>query len=348
VTREYTHGPWVDEPLSMTEHASGQPNSTYYLMKDGLGSVINILDENQTLKTTYSYDAFGQPTTTYNSGQVDCAYRFAGREFDSGMGNYFNRARYYNQSLGRFFSRDPIMSLPSGMLSNPISASGPIMAAIDPYWWWWIRQQIMKEDKGDNTNDTGDPKKKDKKEPRTGADYEQDYADNYAKKYNAWGYTVLGAAFVGFLLMMADAVWSVITSSGSGMPMIFMDPALDPDLYYGVYDGGFSGGGMCASSCPFGFSGMLAGFGSAEFGLSTDALLADLNAKFLSFQRETGNIQLHEQGLYTDGVPGRTGPRSGHPNPLSRGDWIGYHGGAGGRSAFGEPIMGCDNMAPVL
>ena len=97
----------------MTDHASKQASSTYYLMKDRLGSIINILDENETLKTTYSYDAFGEPTATYHSGQVDCTYRFAGREYDGGMGNYFYRARYYNQSLGRFFSRDPIMSLGS-------------------------------------------------------------------------------------------------------------------------------------------------------------------------------------------------------------------------------------------
>ena len=90
---------------------SNQAGDTYYLMKDRLGSIINILDENETLKTTYSYDAFGDPTATYHSGQVDCMYRFTGRVFDDAMGNYFYRARYYNQSLGRFFSRDPIISL---------------------------------------------------------------------------------------------------------------------------------------------------------------------------------------------------------------------------------------------
>jgi len=37
----------------------------------------------------------------------------AGRVYDGAMGNYFYRARYYNQSLGRFFSRDPIMNLTS-------------------------------------------------------------------------------------------------------------------------------------------------------------------------------------------------------------------------------------------
>jgi len=113
VRKEYTHGPWVDEPLSMTDKTAKQAGDTYYLMKDRLGSIIDILDENETLKTTYSYDAFGEPTATYHSGQVDCMYRFTGRAYDTATGAYFYRARYYNQSLGRFFSRDPIFSLAS-------------------------------------------------------------------------------------------------------------------------------------------------------------------------------------------------------------------------------------------
>ena len=166
VTKEYTHGPWVDEPLSMTDHTSKEANNTYYLMKDRLGSIINILDENETLKTTYRYDAFGEPTATYHSGQVDCMYRFTGRVFDGAMGAYFYRARYYNQSLGRFFSRDPIMSLgslyaycnnspenftdPSGRLDQPVgsdrsnlsSSSGGFDEgtpfAVPGPWWWWM------------------------------------------------------------------------------------------------------------------------------------------------------------------------------------------------------------------
>jgi len=55
VTKEYTHGPWVDEPLSMTDKTAKLASSTYYLMKDRLGSIINILDANEALKTTYSY-----------------------------------------------------------------------------------------------------------------------------------------------------------------------------------------------------------------------------------------------------------------------------------------------------
>ena len=90
----------------------------------------------------------------------------AGRVYDGAMGNYFYRARYYNQSLGRFFSRDPIMSLASlyaychnspmnftdpfgliesssiGLNDMEVSfdggpAAGGIPLAVPGPWFWW-------------------------------------------------------------------------------------------------------------------------------------------------------------------------------------------------------------------
>jgi len=114
VVEEFTHGPWVDEPLSMTKHnVDSDSASTYYLMKDRLGSIINILDCDENVKTTYSYGAFGQPSATYHSGQVDSIYRSTGRVFDVAIGSYYYRARYYDQNPGRFFSRDPLFFLQS-------------------------------------------------------------------------------------------------------------------------------------------------------------------------------------------------------------------------------------------
>jgi len=135
VNTEYTHGcprhsdsylqplpEWVGSHVPSSPPTQAEAYSwprvrerrlSAYLMKDRLGSIINIMDASENLKTTYSYDAFGQPTATYHSDQVDCMYRFTGRVYDGEMGDYFYRARYYNQSLGRFFSRDPIFSLSS-------------------------------------------------------------------------------------------------------------------------------------------------------------------------------------------------------------------------------------------
>ena len=97
-------------------------------MKDGLGSIINILDCNENVKTTYSYDAFGEPSATYHSGQIDSIYRFTGRVFDAAIGSYYYRARYYDQNLGRFFSRDPLFLLQSLYIhcnNSPVSFTDP-------------------------------------------------------------------------------------------------------------------------------------------------------------------------------------------------------------------------------
>lgn len=59
-----------------------------------------------TLAQTYTYDAFGN--TTNSSGSVTNFFRYAGREFDTETGLYFNRARYYDSTVGRFVSEDPM------------------------------------------------------------------------------------------------------------------------------------------------------------------------------------------------------------------------------------------------
>jgi len=64
-----------------------------------------LTDESGTIRTTYSYDPFGNVTV---SGEVsDNPFQFAGREND-GTGLYYYRARYYNPVLQRFISEDPI------------------------------------------------------------------------------------------------------------------------------------------------------------------------------------------------------------------------------------------------
>src|SRR5262249_32261969 len=92
-----------------------QNNSTYFVHEDSLGSVAAITTSNGSLVERYSYDVFGVPTVTYANGNaVDPTlsslgqpYSFQGREWDSEIGLYYYRARYYDPSLGRFISQDP-------------------------------------------------------------------------------------------------------------------------------------------------------------------------------------------------------------------------------------------------
>jgi RHS repeat-associated protein len=97
----YTQGPATDTPLVMQR--GGQ---TYYYEADGLGSVSSLSSDTGSLANTYSYDSFGNSTS---SGQtVLNSYQYTAREFDTETGLYYNRARYYDPSLGRFINEDPV------------------------------------------------------------------------------------------------------------------------------------------------------------------------------------------------------------------------------------------------
>jgi RHS repeat-associated protein len=59
-----------------------------------------------TLANTYTYDSFGNLTTS--TGTVSNPFQFTGREFDPETGLYYYRARYYDPTTGRFLSEDPL------------------------------------------------------------------------------------------------------------------------------------------------------------------------------------------------------------------------------------------------
>ncbi len=99
-TTAYTHGPGIDEPLSLTR--DGQ---TWYYHADGLGSITSITDSAQAVVNRYAYDSFGSPKSAET---IRNAYAYTGREYDSETGLYYYRARYYDPEAGRFVSKDPI------------------------------------------------------------------------------------------------------------------------------------------------------------------------------------------------------------------------------------------------
>jgi len=68
--------------------------------------VIALTDEAAAVKTTYSYDPFGN--TTVSGETSDNPFQYTGRE-DDGTGLYYYRARYYSPELQRFISEDPIL-----------------------------------------------------------------------------------------------------------------------------------------------------------------------------------------------------------------------------------------------
>lgn len=96
----YTQSQGTDEPLSQLR--AGIVN---YYEQDGLSSVTSLTNSADALTNTYSYGSFGKLIAS--TGTVANPFHFAGREFDQETGIYQNRARYYDQTTGRFLSEDP-------------------------------------------------------------------------------------------------------------------------------------------------------------------------------------------------------------------------------------------------
>jgi RHS repeat-associated protein len=53
------------------------------------------------------YDSFGNITTQTNASNAD-RFLFAGMQYDSTTGIYYDHARYYDAAIGRFMSQDPM------------------------------------------------------------------------------------------------------------------------------------------------------------------------------------------------------------------------------------------------
>ena len=99
VLARYTHGTNIDEPI-----AEARSGSVSYDQADGLGSITSLTNPGGGVAASYSYDAFGNASST--GGSIN-PFRYTGREYDSDTGVYYYRARYYDSSIGRFLSEDP-------------------------------------------------------------------------------------------------------------------------------------------------------------------------------------------------------------------------------------------------
>ena len=97
-------------------------------LQDALGSTIGLVDGSGNIATSYSYDPFGNTTS---SGLASSnASQYTGREND-GNGLYYYRARYVETIYGRFISEDPLGFIGSGPNSYAYAFNSPTNL-IDP------------------------------------------------------------------------------------------------------------------------------------------------------------------------------------------------------------------------
>lgn len=99
---DYLFGPGIDEPLAMSR--GGQ---IYYPAVDALGSIQLVTNASGSVQNKYLYDVWGLTRT--QTGTLANPFGYTGREFGEAA-TLFYRARYYQPSIGRFLSEDPLIA----------------------------------------------------------------------------------------------------------------------------------------------------------------------------------------------------------------------------------------------
>jgi RHS repeat-associated protein len=132
VTRTYTYGlQRISQNLSPAVSGNSTWTPSFYVY-DGGGSVRQLTNSNGTVTDEYEYDAYGNSFT--KSGTTPNNYLYRGEQYDSDLGLYYLRARYYNPATGRFLSRDPEAGKPIDpkTLHKYLYANGDPINGIDP------------------------------------------------------------------------------------------------------------------------------------------------------------------------------------------------------------------------
>jgi len=96
--------------------------------------VIGLMDSTGNIPAEYGYSPFGV-LTSQSYDNVGNALRYGAREYDAETGFYYQRARYYDPSVGRFLSADPaggsVPGNPYAYANNhPINNTDP--SGLDP------------------------------------------------------------------------------------------------------------------------------------------------------------------------------------------------------------------------
>jgi len=117
---------------------------TSYFEQDGIGSITSLSNPAAALANTYTYDSFGNVAAS--SGSLTNPLRYTAREFDSETGIYQYRTRYFDPSIGRFVSEDP-MGFDAGInfygyvKNRPLNMADPLglsTLAYDPNGWLYV------------------------------------------------------------------------------------------------------------------------------------------------------------------------------------------------------------------
>lgn len=126
VTKTFTYGAALIGMDFVVSPPGGSVWGSRYYSADALGNVRMLTDENGAMSDSYEYEAFG--TVIHQTGNSPNSHLHKGERFDSDLGLYYLRARYYDPYIGRFRTRDPF----EGMLEQPMSLNKYLYCDADP------------------------------------------------------------------------------------------------------------------------------------------------------------------------------------------------------------------------
>ncbi|MDE6584149.1 MAG: hypothetical protein K2K15_01980, partial [Anaeroplasmataceae bacterium] len=96
-------------------------NETYYYVRDILQNIIGIIDKNGKLVVKYDYTAYGQ-LKSISGDNITLAhanpFRYKGYYYDSDLGMYYCKSRYYNPIWCRWLNADSIENLDFTNVNN--------------------------------------------------------------------------------------------------------------------------------------------------------------------------------------------------------------------------------------
>jgi RHS repeat-associated protein len=102
----YLWGDHVDQQLGRIDLGPATP---YWTLQDRLGSIRDVINNSGLVKDDIQYDAFGNINlATETNSAYRGWYAYSGREFDTEINLQYNHARWYDATMGRWISEDPL------------------------------------------------------------------------------------------------------------------------------------------------------------------------------------------------------------------------------------------------
>ena len=87
-------------------NSAPESGKCFFLRYNHLGAPVKIVDSDQEVVWSATYDAYGQ--SKVSKSDVECNMRLPGHYLDRETGLHYNRYRYYDPVLGRYIQADPI------------------------------------------------------------------------------------------------------------------------------------------------------------------------------------------------------------------------------------------------